>query len=446
MVRTLVLLLYNLLYPLILLVMTPAALRKMKARGGKVSDLWSRLGIYDEEQKAAFQSLHQRGEVIWMHAVSVGEVGIAAKLIRELRQQQPSLGVVLSTTTPTGYAQAAKLAEEMGPALLPVYNPLDGWFTVRRCLQAIQPQQLVLVEAEVWPNLVFAAHRQGIPVTLVNARLSPRSERRYQKVLWLVQPIFTLLHRVMVQEPEDVRRWQTLGLPADRITCTGSIKFDMAGDREPLEQVAQFRALLTGMGCGETRPVLLAASTHAGEEIELAGVFMQLKKVMPDLFFIVVPRHVERAAEIETGLRNLGLKVVRRSAGADGSASPEVLMVDTTGELRAWQHLATVVVVGKSFLAIGGQNPAEAVMAGKPVVFGPHMENFAALVRILLSKQGAVQVADFRELQERMLHLFQHPAEAARLAASGQEALRAHEGATQRTAGVLLSQNHHKTK
>lgn len=417
----------------------------MKARGGKVSDLWTRLGIYDDGQKITFQALHQRGEVIWMHAVSVGEVGIAAKLIRELLQQGPTLSVVLSTTTPTGYAQAAKLAEEMGPAVLPIYNPLDGWFTVRRCLRAIQPQQLVLVEAEVWPNLVFAAKRQGIPVSLVNARLSPRSERRYQKALRLVQPIFSLLHRVMVQEPEDVKRWQTLGLQADRITCTGSIKFDMAGDREPLDQVVQFRELLTGIGCGESRPVLLAASTHAGEEVELAKVFLELKSVVPDLFFIVVPRHVERAVEIETDLGNLGVKMVRRSIGRSDITAPDALLVDTTGELRAWQHLATVVVVGKSFLATGGQNPAEAVMAGKPVVFGPHMENFAALVRILLSKQGAVQVTSLIELQASLLNLFQHPAEATRLALSGQGALQAHEGATQRTASELLMKNHHKT-
>lgn len=439
MVRTLVLLLYNLLYPLILLVMTPAALRKMKARGGRVSDLWTRLGVYDDGQKAAFKALHQRGEVIWMHAVSVGEVGIAGKLIRELLQQRPACGVVLSTTTPTGHAQAAKIAEDLGSAVLPIYNPLDGWFTVRRCLRAIRPQQLVLVEAEVWPNLVFAAKQQGIPVTLVNARLSPRSERRYQKVLGLVQPIFSLLYRVMVQEPEDVSRWQPLGLPADRITCTGSIKFDMAGEKEPLDQVAQFRDLLTGLGCGRHRPVLLAASTHAGEEVELARVFLQLKARVPDLFFILVPRHVERCREIETEVRQLGVPTVRRSACASAATGVDALLVDTTGELRAWQHLATIVVVGKSFLAVGGQNPAEAVMAGKAVVFGPHMENFAALVRILLSRQGAVQVADFQELQERLLHLFQHPAEAAGFARSGQEALQAHEGATRRTVQQLFS-------
>lgn len=425
--------------------MTPAALRKMKARGGRVSDLWTRLGIYSDEQKAAIDSLHQSGEVIWMHAVSVGEVGIAAKLIRELLRARPTLRIVLSTTTPTGFAQAERFAQESGDAVMPIYNPLDGWFTVRRCLQAIKPQQLVLVEAEVWPNLVFAAHQQGIPVTLVNARLSPRSERRYQKVRWLVQPVFTLLNQVFVQEPEDVRRWQRLGLATDRIDCTGSIKFDMAGDTEPLDQVAQLRELLTGIGCGEPRPVLLAASTHAGEEVALAGVFLQLKVAVPDLFFIVVPRHVERTTEIETGLQQLGLTVVRRSTGACDNVTPDTLLVDTTGELRAWQHLATVVVVGKSFLATGGQNPAEAVMAGKPVVFGPHMENFAALVRILLSKQGAVQVPDFAELHGSLLNLFQHPAEATRLAQSGREALQAHEGATLRTVNALLSQNHHKT-
>jgi 3-deoxy-D-manno-octulosonic-acid transferase len=445
MVRILVLLIYNLLYPLILLVMTPAALRKMKARGGKASDLRPRLGIYDEHQRSAFQALHRQGEVIWMHAVSVGEVGIATKLVRELLHTRPSLRVVLSTTTPTGFAQAEKFAQDMRGVVLPIYNPLDGWFTVRRCLRTIKPQQLVLVEAEIWPNLVFAATRQGIPVTLVNARLSPRSERRYRKVAWLIKPIFSLLNRVFVQEPEDVGRWQNLGLEADRIVCTGSIKFDMAGDMEPLDQVAQLRDLLTGMGCGQNRPVLLAASTHAGEEIALAKVFLQLRTAVPDLFFIVVPRHVERTMEIETALRDLGLKVARRSAGHGDTVAPDVLLVDTTGELRAWQHLATVVVVGKSFLATGGQNPAEAVMAGKPVVFGPHMENFAALVRILLGKKGAVQVAHFEELHAGLLNLFQHPEEAARLARSGREALQAHEGATQRTANGLLSKNHDKT-
>lgn len=426
--------------------MTPAALRKMKARGGKWSDLWARLGVYNDKQKAAFQTLHENGEVIWMHAVSVGEVGIASKLIRELLRVRPALGVVLSTTTPTGYALAEKLAGELGNAVSPIYNPLDGWFNVRRCLHFIKPSQLVLVEAEVWPNLVYAARQQGIPTTLVNARLSPRSERRYQKVLWLVRPVFSMLDRVFVQEPEDISRWQTLGLDAGSIECTGSIKFDMAGDGEPLDQVAHFRAFLTGIGCGEQRPILLAASTHPGEEVELAKVFVQLKSVVPDLFFIVVPRHVERVADIEHDLVNLGVNVIRRSTCHPVKIASDALLVDTTGELRAWQHLATVVVVGKSFLATGGQNPAEAVMAGKPVIFGPHMENFAALVRILLSKEGAIQVQDFAELQERLLCLIQHPSKASRLALSGREALQAHEGATQRTVTMLLAPNHLKTK
>ncbi len=413
----------------------------MKARGGKASDLWARLGFYSEEQKAVFKSLQGRGEVIWMHAVSVGEVGIASKLIRELLQVRPSLRVVLSTTTPTGYALAKAFGEDSNDAVCAIYNPLDGWFTVRRCLRMIKPSQIVLVEAEVWPNLVYAAKQQGISVTLVNARLSPRSERRYQKAGYFVRPIFSMLERVLVQEPEDIKRWQTLGLDAEKIECTGSIKFDRVGDHEPRDQVSQFRAFLDGIGCDEDRPVMLAASTHAGEELELAKVFLKLKSAIPALFFIIVPRHVERIAEIENDLMSLGVSSIRRSACNQGTLAVDALLVDTTGELRAWQYLATVVIVGKSFLVNGGQNPAEAVMAGKPVLFGPHMENFAALVRILLSKQGAIQVQNFEELEAKLLDLFKQPSEASRLAKSGREALQAHEGATQRTVSMLLHQN-----
>ena len=434
MARLLVLLIYNLIYPVMLLVMTPAALKKMKARGGQWRDLWQRLGFFSAEVRGALNNLHQGREVLWMHAVSVGEVGIAAKLVRELIRQRPQTGVVLTTTTPTGMAQAQKLATDLPGSVVPLYSPLDGWFVVRRCLKAIRPRQIVLVEAEVWPNLVFAASKQDIPVRLVNARLSPRSERRYQKLRFLIAPIFTLLDQVMVQEPEDVARWTSLGLAPERVSWTGSIKFDEAGDKEPVEQIASFRTLLDEEGVSRSRPVLLAASTHPGEELEISRVFLQLKVDHPGLFLILVPRHVERAGEIQETLRRIELKVRLRSHAERPQASaPDCLLVDTTGELRAWQALATLV-------ATGGQNPAEAVMAGKPVLFGPHMENFSALIRVLLARGGAVQVADFPELKNQVKRLLSMPAEAGKIARAGHEALRSHEGATRRTTDRLIKQ------
>lgn len=421
--------------------MAPGAWKKMRARGGSAADLWQRLGFFPKEVHAQLREWRQEGDILWVHAVSVGEVGIAAKLIREFLSQCPEARFVLTSTTPTGCAQAGNLAQEHPGSVLPLFSALDGWFTARRFLRAISPKQIVLVEAEVWPNLVFAAHRRGVPVTLVNARLSPRSERRFLAMRPLVQPVFSLLSGVCVQEPEDVARFvKTFGISPERIIRAGSIKFDMAGDAEPTAQVAAFRQLVTQLGWSDQDPVIVAASTHAGEEREMAGVFTRLAAQWPGLRLVLVPRHVERTPRIEEELRAMGLAAVRRSILQPvGLNAASVLLVDTTGELRAWQHLATVVVIGKSFLSTGGQNPAEAAMAGKPVVFGPHMENFDALVRVLLARGGALQVADFAGLEVQLRTLLQDPALARKTAQAGRDSLQSHEGSTRRTVEHLLA-------
>ena len=441
MARVLVLLIYNLLQPLVLLLMAPGALRKMKARGGKPGDLGQRFGHFTKEQLSALGTLRQRGQVWWIHAVSVGEVGIAKKLVEELFVQRPDLGIVLTTTTPTAHQLAMELATAHPDKAVILYSALDGWFTVRRFLKAISPVKLVLVEAEVWPNLVFAAKRRGVSVALINARLSPRSEARYIKFKAFVQPVFCQLDCVCVQEPEDVERWRAIGFELDHISHTGSVKFDMRGQPEPVAKVAAFRGLTSRIGWSSDAPVLLAASTHDGEEAELAKLTVRLRSRVPALRLIIVPRHVERSDKVEADIKSAGLSVTRRSTlNAEATDAPpaDALLVDTTGELRAWQYLASVVVVGKSFLAKGGQNPAEAVMAGKPVVFGPHMENFEALVKLLLSRQGAVQVSDFAEAETTVERLLNDPSAAQRLALNGQQALQAHAGSTQRTVERLL--------
>jgi 3-deoxy-D-manno-octulosonic-acid transferase len=448
MARFLTLLLYNLLYPVALLCMAPAAWRKMKARGGSASDLWQRLGFFDPQMRQRLDTLLERGPVWWMHAVSVGEVGVAARLIEELLQRKPTLQLVLSTTTPTGMALAQKLAVKYEGRLLAIYNPLDGWFTVRRCLRHIHPERLVLVEAEVWPNLVQAARWRGIPVSLVNARLSPRSEERYQRVLWLVRPIFSMLAQVFVQFPEDIARWERLGISRSRIACFGGIKYDEGAQGDLTDQIASLAKILEQMGWKKSDPVLLAASTHDGEEVEIAKICAEMRASLPELRLILVPRHAERSDTVMQQLSEIGPAPVLRSLLGWKTESPDestaalstasCLLVNSTGELRAWQHLATVVVIGKSFLTKGGQNPAEAVSAGKPVIFGPHMENFEALVSQLLAAKGAVQVKDFAELRQRCPVLLTDTTAAEQMAQAGRSALGEHEGATKRTADVLL--------
>ena len=419
--------------------MAPAALKKMRARGGKTADLKQRFGRFDGATRELIGRLQAQGELWWMHAVSVGEIGVAGILIRELLARRSDLRIVLSTTTPTGRAQAEKIAAGSNGRVVVIYNPLDLWFTVRRCLNIIRPSRLVLVESEVWPNLVYAARARSIPVWLVNARLSPRSERRYGYVRPLVRPIFSMLDGAIVPEQDDVARWERLGINRSRIAAAGNIKYDTAGQEVPVKQIECFASLLGKLAWSDA-PVLLAASTHPGEEGVIASVYRELRNSVHGVKFIAVPRHAERAAEVEAELRELGLKTVRRSK-LDGitDADADVLIVDTTGELRAWQHLATVVVVGKSFSGKGGQNPAEAVTAGKPVLFGPHMENFDSLVRQMLAAHGALQVADYAVLSVRLRELFASDTMRSEMAAAGMKALKVHEGSTGRAVDILLS-------
>ncbi|MBE2286899.1 MAG: 3-deoxy-D-manno-octulosonic acid transferase [Prosthecobacter sp.] len=436
--KALSLTLYNLLLPFGLVFMLPGAIIKMRRRNGRWRDLAQRVGCFDETTQKAINALPQR-ERLWVHAVSVGEVNVAKKLITRLLKTQPDLGIVLSTTTPTGHALAAELAAQHAGRLVAIFSPVDLPGVGRLMLERIQPTQLVLVEAEVWPNLTNSAGRLGIPVSLVNARLSPRSERRYRKFQWLTGPIFRMLKQVLVQEEDDIARWEGLGVARERIHLTGSIKYDPEGASVAPAKIEELRNVLTQTGISTSQPILLAASTHAGEEIEFARVFQRLREQIRDLALLIVPRHVERRAEITAALKTIGLSTALRSIPAsrvDPNAS--VFIIDTTGELAAWQHLATLVVVGKSFLAEGGQNPAEAALAEKPVLFGPHMENFTPLVELLLKKKGAQQVGNFDELGTACLALLQDSAKAIQMGQAGQRALQAHQGATQRSVERLI--------
>jgi 3-deoxy-D-manno-octulosonic-acid transferase len=426
------LLVYRLLFPLVFLALLPGVILRMTRRGGFREKFGQRLGRYSTEDRARFASR----EWIWIHSISVGETLVALKLARALHAREPSLGVLLSTTTTTGFAEARKAAADW---LEPIYNPLDARFIVQRALDAFQPRQLVLIEGEVWPNLVAECRERGFPVTLANARLSPRSERRFRRFRRFTGPIFRLLDRVCVPEAEDVARWESLGVPADRIVRTGSIKFDDPGDTP--SRTAEFRALLSELGVTESAPILVAGSTWAPEEQVLTRAFVELRREFPDLFLILVPRHVERTEAILRDLAPLGLRIVRRSALPSGIAPADVLLIDATGELRDWYALATLAFVGKSLpgvAEVGGQNPAEPAVLGKPVIFGPHMENFAAVVALLLRCDGAIQVSGAEGLKTQIATLFRDPARRAALGDRAQTALQTHRGSTGQTVVALL--------
>jgi 3-deoxy-D-manno-octulosonic-acid transferase len=419
---------YNLFWPLGLLIFLPGYFAKMIRRGGYREKFGQRLGIYDGEVRNRLSN--QR--LTWLHAVSVGEVNIALKLVNALRALEPNLRCVLTTTTTTGFALARKTAP---PWIEVMYTPLDYWPIMRRAFSVIRPTRIVLVEAEVWPNLAAAAHARRIPVALVNARLSPRSERRYRRFRFFVAPTFRLLDLVCVPERRDIERWAALGVPQNRIHLTGSIKFDPDVQTESVPVAASLWD-----ASAETREalVLFGGSTHRGEEEILARVFLRLREQFPSLRLFIAPRHVERLEEIRSQFGALPLRVTLTSEALTcGAADADCMLLDTTGELQRWYGIATVVFIGKSLTAHGGQNPVEPILAGKPVVFGPHMENFATLATTLVSNNAAMQVSDSDSLERTFSELLRDGEARNRVVQNAHAVLSEHKGGTARTAELV---------
>jgi len=438
---------YNLFWPVGLVFFLPGYCIKMVRRGGYRAKFGQRLGIYDREVRMRLS----KQKSTWLHAVSVGEVNIALKLAHTLHAVEPDSHCVLTTTTTTGFA----LANQNAPPWIDImYTPLDYWPIMRRAFSVIRPSRIVLVEAEIWPNLAAEAHRRRIPLALVNARLSPRSERRYLQFRFFVAPTFRLLDLVCVQQPEDADRWQRIGVARSRIKCTGSIKYDPEGFDNATDPQTTNKAVVASLpaapkfdeggwdawrGLGPEHLVLFGGSTHHGEEEILATIFLRLRQQFPSLRLFIGPRHVERLREIRAQLDASGLRVALASEAHAGRERNDVdcVLLDTTGELQRWYDIATVVFIGKSLTAHGGQNPVEPILARKPVLFGPNMENFATLARALVSKEGAIQVRDADYLERAIAGLLHDSDARQRLVQNARAVLNAHQGATARAAALI---------
>ena len=413
--------LYRLLLPVFFLIMLPGWIVRMGRRGGFGSGLRERFSIYSrpEEEEPC-------GEV-HVHSVSVGETLLALKLIRAWRAKVPGKRFVLATGTATGHAVAVEAALE---GVRVTYAPVDFPICVNRYLDRFEPSQLVLVEGEAWPHLLLACRKRGIPVRLVNARLSPRSERRYAKVASLVRPVFGMLDAVAAQEARDAARWEALGVAPERITVTGSAKFDPGVAVMPTRR-AEFAAMLESFG--KNRRVILAASTHGGEEAWIGNAIRRTRAL-----YAVVPRHAERRAEVRAALDAEDFEVVQRSAfHPPADPARACLMIDSTGELRDWSAHADLVVIGKSILGTGGQNPAEAILARKPLLFGPHMENFEPLATSLVAAGGALKFDRAETLGRLASELLDDPARCERMCDAASSILAHHAGATQRMIDLL---------
>lgn len=419
-----VLTIYRLLLPLLFFVAFPGWLVKMLRRGGFSTRLGERATLYSGRP-----DLEPCG-AIHIHAVSVGESALAIKLIRQWLHAEPDAHFVLAVGTATGHHVCTAAAI---PEVRVVYAPLDLPFMVHRYMKRFEPARVILIEGDIWPYLLLACRSRGIPVSLVNARMSPRSARRYRRFATWLQPLFALLDAVAIQEKEDAKIWQTLGVDPPKIHLTGSMKFDPAGG-SAFAMRPEFQEMLDAFG--SDRSVVLAASTHDGEEPWIASA---IRAASANALPVVVPRHAERREEVRRNLESAGFKVVLRSRFAvESPADNDVFVIDSTGELCDWTAHADVVIIGKSFLATGGQNPTEAVMARKPVVFGPHMENFEPLASRFVNSGACIRAMDSDELAEAIKCCLD-PQVCASMTAAALEVLSTHEGATQRILELFLS-------
>ena len=320
------------------------------------------------------------------------------------------------------------------------YYPVNLAGVIRRALEAIQPRALILVESELWPNLLWQAQDRGTPVFLVNARVSDRSWRGYRRFGFLFRPIFARFRGVGCQSPGEADRLAQLGFPAAAMRVTGNLKFDAAKPDE--RSGPDVPGLLRQIGVNNKARLLVAGSTHAGEEAVLAEMLPRLRERFPDLFLILVPRHFERAGAVGQELEARGVKYARRSdLTPETRLAPgqvECLLVNSTGELKFFYEQAALVFVGKSLTARGGQNPIEPAALGKPMVFGPNMQNFASIARAFLAGQGAIQVRTAAELEQTIAELLADEAWRARLGESARQVFQNNLGATRRTVEMIL--------
>jgi 3-deoxy-D-manno-octulosonic-acid transferase len=367
---------------------------------------------------------------IWLHGASAGDLLSLHPMVKELRARLPGCSIVLTTITNSGKEMAQRRIAEADQVL---YAPYDLPGATRRAMAAIRPDLLVLEYTEIWPNLIRSARKAGVRVALTNGRFNPEKMPSYRALFRAVGNPLRAIRLFLMRSDEEAERALQLGAPPDRVWVTGNTKFDAlvldrpAGDDE---------ALRAAMGLDPARPVLIAGSTHEGEEELLVGVYRQLLADVPGLQLVVAPRYVERAGKIAAIAAAAGLGCRLRSAGPSAPPAP-VVVLDTIGELAAAYRIATLAFVGGSFVRRGGQNILEPAGQGKPVLFGPHMQSFKDSVQVLVGR-GGIQVATPDQLRKVARDLLSRPDELARLGVMAREAVGAARGASARNVDHML--------
>jgi 3-deoxy-D-manno-octulosonic-acid transferase len=421
------------LYLFLLYLLTPLILLRLLWRSRQIRGYRERLG-----ERFGFVPTVPRdaGIAVWVHAVSVGESLAAMPLIRRLVERHGERRVWVTTTTPTG---SERVSSMLGDKVIHTYAPYDLPGSVGRFLERVRPRQVVIMETELWPTLFRALRRRGIPLTIANARLSPRSFEGYSRVAGFTRDVLGDTTRIAAQSQADAERFASLGAPT--VSSIGNLKFDIDPPAPQIQAGQALRARLVG-GDGDTarRPVWIAASTHEGEEAAAIEAHRRVRQTHPDALLLIVPRHPQRFDEVARRLEHSGLAFERRSRidrVAGHEAALPVLLGDSLGEM--WMYLAAsdVAFVGGSLVPVGGHNVLEPAALGLPVLFGPHMHNFVAARDLLLGCASAVQVGDGDALARALVELLDDPDRCMRMGEAGKVAVLSNRGALEKLLGVL---------
>ena len=415
------------LYTLLLYLATPLVLLYLFLRGLRSKDYLKR---WPERFGRFAPPAHPCG--ITVHAVSMGEVNAACMLVQELLRRFPNDTLCLTTLTPTG---SARVQELFGDRVAHVYLPLDLPGAVRRFLARFRPRLLVIMETEIWPNLYHQAAARGIPILIVNARISERSVGAYRRLRSLTGDALRKVSQIGAQSALDRERLLGIGARDRQIIVTGNMKFDVRMPPSLTEQGETIR-----LAWGRQRLVLVAGSTHEGDERALLAAFNRLLSTFPQALLVLVPRHPERFNRAAQLARQAGLSVALRSSGISCPASTQCFVVDAMGELLRFYAAGDVAFVGGSIEPIGGHNVLEPAALSKPVLIGPHTANFADITRQLLERNAAFRVTDAEQLEAAVRRLFSGPELRDRMGRAGLDLVRSGQGAVARTLEMIEAQ------
>lgn len=387
-----------------------------------------RFGFIDDSDTTVLQG----SEVIWLHAVSVGETIAAVPLVKALRQRYPEKKIVISNVTETGRQVAQKIA---GVDLC-IYFPFDYTFAVARALATIKPSLILVMETELWPNFIRQAAAGGIPTVLVNGRISDRSYRRYLRLAWFFAPLLRQFSAICMQSQEDGRRIVAIGARHDQVQVTRNLKYDIPIPSRSAEERQQLKKDYRFPG---QALVFTAGSTHEGEDELVISAYLTARRAGKNVFMVLVPRHPERARQVAALLAAAGLPFGLRSSLEDKEcfAPGEVLLVDTVGELINLYAISDVVFVGGSLVATGGHNVLEPAALSVPVLFGPCMDNFREISALVLAAGAGIQVSDGADLADRLIFLLDDGAARTAMGARGAQLIEDNSGSAQRHLRVV---------